>query len=142
MKNYKRYKSILAELRVIKILNRLVEQRRKGYVGIKLSGCAVCGSRYRIEIHHVNYVEDITMYLCRRCHKRVHFGKGLEHLNPVGKKLWLEPFTRMERVGRIELKDELIFSNYMRLMKDIFGKSNKTEKIQKIRIMAKGYVKD
>ena len=72
----------------------------------------------------------------------MHFGKGLEHLNPVGKKLWLEPFTRMERVGRIELKDELIFSNYMRLMKDIFGKSNKTEKIQKIRIMAKGYVKD
>ena len=143
MKNYKRYKSILAELRVIKILNRLVEQRRKGYVGIKLSGCAVCGSRYRIEIHHVNYVEDITMYLCRRCHKRVHFGKGLEHLNPVGKKLWLEPSTRIERDARIGLTtDELIFSNYMRLLKEIFRVRSKTETRQKIRIMAKGYIKD
>jgi len=36
--------------------------------------CRICGSRRKVEEHHVNYIPEITVPLCRECHGRVHHG--------------------------------------------------------------------
>jgi len=34
--------------------------------------CFICNSEKAISKHHINYKDDITIPLCRKCHIRVH----------------------------------------------------------------------
>ena len=40
----------------------------------KYSGCQICNSEERLEIHHIRYSKDIkdVLLLCQPCHKKVH----------------------------------------------------------------------
>jgi hypothetical protein len=109
----------------ISVLNRILRERTPEYGIIKLpKGCAVCSERNGLELHHLNYVEGITMLLCESCHFRVHFGNGLEHLNPIGKKQWLESTNRLERIEKIIIpttKELMKRKGYSRLIKTIFN---------------------
>jgi ribonuclease HI len=120
------------KIKAIAFLDQLIAKagnlkNKKGivYGEIKYLGCAVCGARNELNIHHLNYIEDITMLLCSKCHERVHFGHGLEHLNPIGKKQWINSTIRLERIGEIELPriDELIeFRGYAMLLNALTNK--------------------
>lgn len=120
-------------IRALELLHKLVNKNKKlsSYkkgilIGeIRLSGCTVCGSRNSLNIHHLNYIEGTTLLLCRNCHKRVHFGKGLEHLNPIGKRQWMESTIKLERIEEIEVpdvKEALYYRGYALLFKAIMFK--------------------
>ena len=105
------------------------------YRDIKFVGCAVCGARKTLNIHHVNYIEDDTLLLCKKCHERVHFGKGLEHLNPIGKRQWIESTIKLERIGEVELpsvEEVFRFRGYAILLKAILNnkKDNRAKVIE------------
>ena len=131
----------LDEIPTVRFLNRLIEKKR--CTEIKFYGCVICGRKYRLQIHHINYAEDSTMLLCRYCHCRVHFGKGFEHLNPVGKKQWLAQMKTLERVERTALiEEELKDMGYVRLARRVFNKPDKVQTKQNFRIIGKGYVRE
>ena len=136
MKNSLKYQLMDYRIKPIYLLNRIVRQETSEYGTIKLpQGCAVCSGRDRIELHHLNYLEDITMLLCESCHFRVHFGHGLEHLNPVGKKQWLESTNRLKRIGTIIVPTTEEFmknKGYSRLIKAIFNPHTKKKCRQQI----------
>ena len=130
---------LINEIRPLKILKLLafvdfLRQERIPNGKIQYSGCAICGRRSRLNIHHLSYKDKTTMLLCRNCHLRVHFGKGLEHLNPVGKKNWVRRKKRIEtlymmklpeKVERVERKPEI--NGYIKLLEAIFCRERRRE---------------
>lgn len=108
---------------IIDSKNRIPYKRGIKWAELKLPfECAVCRSKILLHLHHLNYVEERTMLLCAVCHERVHFGKGLEHLNPVGKEQWKELKTTIEKVAEIDIpytKEDWICRGYYKLLKAI-----------------------
>ena len=84
--NRKHNNELLKSIRPLRLLNKVHDERNKGLIKITSYGCAVCGKRGYLKIHHLNYKENRTMPLCYACHYRVHHARGLEHLNPVGRR--------------------------------------------------------
>jgi hypothetical protein len=121
---------LISEIEYLKALNLLckiqkLRTKQIRYGKIRYSGCAVCRSKKQPNIHHLNYKDNQTMLLCRSCHERVHFGEGLEHLNPVGKKNCKNLIEKMPissdfiQLPRKEESDH-IFEGYIKLFKVIF----------------------
>ena len=63
--------------------------------------CAICGKTYRengrkLDLHHIDYSDDITVYLCRSCHmeghRRYNLAHRLSHIEPWRSK-WLSEFN-------------------------------------------------
>ena len=122
---------LISEIKYFKALDLLckIQDMRKKQIRcgkIKYSGCAVCGSKKHLQIHHLSYKDNQTMLLCHSCHERVHFGKGLEHLNPVGKKNWKNYVERMiissdfTPCSKSEESDQVL-KGYIKLYRTIFN---------------------
>lgn len=37
--------------------------------------CRICDSDKYVERHHLNYLKDITINVCRKCHRKIHYSK-------------------------------------------------------------------
>jgi len=120
MKNREQFEKTLSRINYTNILSKSSVPKDDSLGEIKYIGCAVCHSGRKLNVHHLNYKENITMLLCRDCHLRVHFGKGLEHLNPVGKKLKIMSSARYERLKQIIPDRHTEYGRYQRLLNVIF----------------------
>lgn len=67
--------------------------------------CSACDKTdVRIDMHHINYKDDITIPLCRSCHKKLHYdlcNKGTP-LNPPIRlvRISMETHARLSAIGR------------------------------------------
>lgn len=135
----------LNNIRAVRLLDSLIGEKRKDLGKIKLRGCAVCGDKGYLTVHHLNYKENRTMPLCPACHYRVHFGKGLGHLNPVGRRRKRDKLEitlgRMYEIRMPEIKREIrkiinekdVVDGYRRIAKQIlFGKKKSKTRIKGI----------
>ena len=49
----------------------------------KYNGCQLCGSKEKLEIHHIRYTKGIKdcLLLCQNCHKKIHRRKAYSKIN-------------------------------------------------------------
>ena len=46
--------------------------------------CSICGELKKLDEHHLNYEKNITVKVCRKCHKKIHVTNGFhDELKPV-----------------------------------------------------------
>lgn len=67
---YLKYKSNPQNLLKLKARDEVVKMARSGKI-VKIN-CSKCGSKDNLEFHHVDYVKNIVIVLCRKCHKFEH----------------------------------------------------------------------
>ena len=53
--------------------NRRLADRRLIVIN-RNSSCKYCGSKIKLERHHISYIPAKVILLCRECHKREHSG--------------------------------------------------------------------
>ena len=65
-----------------------------------MTGCKACGSNYNIEKHHYDYGKNMTIKLCRKCHRNVHSKKDLDfyglYITALNEHLYEEIMTTEE----------------------------------------------
>ncbi len=46
--------------------------------------CEICGTETNLIKHHLDYINNKTILLCRSHHAKVHFSNDYPHLKPIG----------------------------------------------------------
>lgn len=45
------------------------------YLGLKKDKCKICNTKHSLEFHHINYIKQIGITVCKRCHTYIHTNK-------------------------------------------------------------------